>query len=77
MPFKKSAVNGDAPMVREAKGQGARPIVTRPNSPASTRNRVIVEGPGAGKSAKSTFTAPRKDGGSDPACCGYTKPGKM
>lgn len=74
--LKKSDVNPAAPLLEEGKPRGAKAPVTHPNSPDSTENRVIIgkSGPASGRS---TFTAPRKEGGSAPFECGYTHLGKM
>ena len=77
--LQKSSTNPAAPLLEEGKPRGAKAPVTRPNSPDSTANRVILsEGKPAGRSSSSsTFTAPRKEGGSAPFECGYTHLGKM
>ena len=76
MPLQKSTTNDDAPLLEEGKPHAPRSPVTRPNSPDSTDNRVILgkSGPASGRS---TFTAPRREPSMAPFVCGYTKPGKM
>lgn len=77
VPLKKSPVNPDAPLIKDASGHKGAPV-TRPNTPKSTENRVLLEQNQAGKSrTSSTFTAPRKESGGSAVECGYTKPGKM
>ena len=78
-PLKKSTTNPTPPLMEHAKGHGAKSPTTRPNTPGSDSNRVLLEQNQAGKSrTSSTFTAPRKSSGGDSAVeCGYTKPGKM
>lgn len=73
--LKPSKKAGMAPLIAEAKGGGGKPPVTKPNSPDSTRNRVIVS-EASGAKHNATFTAPRKEGSMNPMECGYTKPGK-
>lgn len=71
-----SKVNPNPPNVNEGTPRGAKPPVTRPNSPDSMENRVLLgkSGPASGRS---TFTAPRKEPSKAPFDCGYTSPGKM
>lgn len=78
MPLKKFDPNGGSPLLEEGKAHGASSPKTRPNSPDSTKNRVILsEGSPSGKSS-GTFKAPRGDGDcGDPTACGYTHLGKM
>lgn len=73
----KTATNPEQPNIKGPKGDGPRPIVTRPNSPLSTENRRLINSPKGGERTSSTFKAPRKDHSSDPSECGYTKPGKL
>ena len=63
---------GGSPLIADAKGGGGKAPKTHPNSPLSTKNRVIVTEAG-GASHKSTFGAPRKGDDMNPASCGYTK----
>jgi len=71
--LKPSKKSGSAPLVAEVHGRGHPKVMTKPNLPASTKNRVIVsEAKGNGK--KSTFSAPRTEGESGLAK-GYTKVG--
>lgn len=73
--LKPSKKAGGSPLIAEGKPQHAKAPVTRPNSPLSTRNRVIVT-EASGASHKPTFKAPRSDaGGGDATTRGYTKVG--
>lgn len=73
---KKSTTNPEPSLLEEVKGHGASAPKTRPNSPDSTKNRVILTGASPSRTS-STFTAPRKEPSCAPMDCGYTKPGKM
>ena len=70
--LKPSKKAGGSPLVAEAKGGGGKPPKTHPNSPLSTKNRVIVT-EASGNGRKGTFRAPRKGDDMNPASCGYTK----
>lgn len=70
--LKPSKKAGGPPLVNEGKAHGATAIKTRPQTPLSTKNRVILtEAHGNGK--KSTFSAPRKGDDLNPSACGYMK----
>lgn len=85
-PLKKSTVNPVQPNVAEGKAHAASapkiaPQATEKKGGSEGRHTVIqTEKKPAGRDAaigKSTFQAPRKDGGNDPLERGFTKPGKM
>lgn len=73
--LKPSKKSGHSPLLEEANPRGKQAPVTKPNSPDSTRNRVIITDASGAKHSQ-TFTAPRKEGSMNPMECGYTKPGK-
>ena len=73
----KSRTNPNPPNIADGKPHAASAPKTRPNSPDSTRNRVLQTEAPTSKSKTATFSAPRKDGSMAPFDCGYTKPGKM
>ena len=75
--LKKFDPSGPAPTISGPEGHGGKAPVTRPNSPDSTKNRVLLTEGSTKHSGAGKFTAPRKEGSHDPAECGYTKPGKM
>ena len=70
--LKPSKKAGGSPLVAEGKSHGAGAPKTHPNSPLSTKNRVIVTG-AKGARHKTTFGAPRKGDDMNPASCGYMK----
>ena len=70
--LKPSKKAGGSPLLNEGKAHGVTAIKTRPQTPLSTKNRVILTG-ATGKSHKSTFGAPRKGDDMNPSACGYMK----
>lgn len=72
--FKKSGVNPEQPNIKDAKPKGDKSPVARPNSPASTKGRVIQSEASPAKNA-STFKAPRVESKGDTASCGYERMG--
>ena len=82
-PLKKSTTNPIAPIVTEASPRG-KSVPMAPKINAGTGSQAdgakrVIQGeakPAGRNSSSSTFSAPRKDGGTTPAECGYTKLGK-
>ncbi len=72
----KSKANPNPPNQAEIKNRAPSSPVTRPNEPGSDKNRVLQKeaSPAGRNSSNSTYTAPRKEGSSDPMERGYTKP---
>jgi hypothetical protein len=73
--LKPSKKAGGSPLLTEGPAHGASAPKTVPNRPGSAKNRTLLDEASAGSSKKGTFRAPRSEGSSDAACCGYTKVG--
>ena len=79
-PLKKSSVNPESPLLKEASPRGKSisepPKINAGATSGSGGKRVINTETHPSKTS-STFTAPRQGESHNPVDCGYTKPGKM
>ena len=75
--LKKSMVNPEPPQVDEisggSKGMPAQPAQASSRTGGSTDGALAEIKPAGRNSSTSRYTAPRKDCGSSPMECGYTK----
>ena len=75
--LEKSTVNRQPPNVKDASG-GPKGVSMAPKINAEAGHKRVILSEARPNGDTSTYRAPRKEPNtSDPALCGYTKPGKM